>query len=80
MPEGVQPYVGTVPLASYEVRQIQTRIVKYLKQESTFQVWVLQGALFGLEPLAWKQARAVLRGARGLVTVLWGGNAPRLPD
>ena len=37
-------------------------------------------ALFGLEPSVWKLTWSVLRGACGLVTVLWGGNAPRLPD
>ena len=44
------------------------------------QVWVLKGALCGLELHEVKVSRAVLRGACGLVTILWGGNAPRLPD
>lgn len=44
------------------------------------QVWVLKGALCGLELHEVKVSRAVLRGACGLVIILWGGNAPRLPD
>jgi len=47
---------------------------------SKIQVWVLKGALCGLELHEVKVSRAVLRGACGLVTILWGGNAPRLPD
>ena len=32
-----------------------------------------------LEPYDGKLSRTVLRGACGLVTVLWAGNGPRLP-
>ena len=39
-----------------------------------------QDVLFRLEPYAGKLACTVLRGTRSLVTGLWGGNAPRLPD
>ncbi|CAN2044612.1 hypothetical protein GMMP1_1410012 [Candidatus Magnetomoraceae bacterium gMMP-1] len=41
---------------------------------------VPQGAFERLEPLVWKLTCSVLRGACGLVTVLWAGNSPRLPD
>jgi len=41
---------------------------------------VSQDVLFRLEPYAGKLACTVLRGTRSLVTGLWGGNAPRLPD
>ena len=47
---------------------------------SSYQVWVLQDALFRLEPYVGKRTCAVLRGARSLVTGLWGGNATRLLD
>jgi len=47
---------------------------------SYVQVWVPKGALCGLELHEVKVSRAVLMGACGLLTILWGGNAPRLPD
>ena len=41
---------------------------------------VSRDALLRLEPYDAKVSRTVLRGACGLVTVLWAGNGPRLPD
>jgi len=41
--------------------------------------WLPQGGFERLEPYDGKLSRTVLRGARGLVTVLWAGNGPRLP-
>ncbi len=38
------------------------------------------GVFERLEPYVGKLTSTVLRGARGLVTVLWDGNIPRLPD
>ncbi len=75
--------VDTVPLTSpwnsidwnvtlRKVRQIQTCIVKYLKplkRLRMLQVWVLKGALCGLELCDGKLSCTVLRGACGLVTV-----------
>ena len=63
------------------------RFVKYLKQGKqgevkclSVQMWVSKDAFVMLEPYGWKLASTVPRGARGLATVLWGGNAPRLPS
>lgn len=41
---------------------------------------VLKKALEMLEPYVVKVTFTVLRGACRLVTVLWAGNSPRLPD
>ncbi|ETR68387.1 MAG: hypothetical protein OMM_10581 [Candidatus Magnetoglobus multicellularis str. Araruama] len=41
---------------------------------------VLKKALEMLEPYVVKVTCTVLRGACRLVTVLWAGNSPRLPD
>lgn len=41
--------------------------------------WFPRGGFARLELYAGKLARTVLRGACGLVTVLWAGNGPRLP-
>ena len=40
---------------------------------------LLRGGFERLEPYDGKLSRTVLRGARGLVTVLWAGNGPHLP-
>lgn len=41
--------------------------------------WFPRGGFERLEPYDGKLSRTVLRGAWGLVTVLWAGNGPRLP-
>jgi hypothetical protein len=41
--------------------------------------WFPRGGFERLEPYERKLSSPVLRGACGLVTVLWAGNGPRLP-
>ncbi len=59
---------------------IQTAIGKSIAESGRLRSRVSQKALERLEPYVGKLTSTVLRGARELVTVLWDGNIPRLPD